>query len=178
MTPRFALAALAGLSLLAGPAAPLLLSPAFGQAMQQAQSGAAQPGAAQPSIPPAMMQDIATGLRYPLPADFMPRAADALRALQAANIRPPNSTQLSLQATIAQIAAVPGVTQILSAHGFTPESFTMGMTAFGMTLAATNGQTLPSGLPAPNPENVAQFHAHPDQVTALMQAMGAPPGQN
>jgi len=138
------------------------------------QSAPAQSG----SISPEMRQDIETGLRYPLPADFMPRAAQTLQALQAANIRPPNSTQLSLRATIAQIASIPGVPEILNAHGFTPETFLMGMTAFGMTLAATNGQALPAGLPAANPANVALFHAHPDQVTTLMQAMGAPPGQN
>jgi len=134
--------------------------------------------AQQGSISPAMRQDIEAGLRYPLPTDFMPRAAQALQALQAANIRPPDSTRLSLQETIRQIGGLPGVASILSAHGFTPESFTMGMTAFGMTVAATNGQSLPAGLPAPNPANVALFHAHPDQVTALMQAMGAPPGQS
>lgn len=170
---RLTVTALTGIVLLAGSALPGLVSPTLAQTADQAQQGAPQH-----SIPPAMMQDIAAGLRYPLPADFMPRAAETLKALQAANIRPPDSTQLSLQATIAQIASVPGVTQILSAHGFTPETFTMGMTAFGMTLAATNGQPLPTGLPAPNPANVAQFHAHPEQVTALMQAMGAPPGQN
>ncbi|GBR14277.1 hypothetical protein AA105894_1033 [Asaia spathodeae NBRC 105894] len=146
---------------------------AFAQSAQQT-----APQAQQQTLSPVMKQDIEAGLRYPLPADFMPRAAETLQALQAANIRPPNSTQLSLQQTIGQIAATPGVPAILSAHGFTPESFTMGMTAFGMTLAATNGQALPAGLPAPNAGNVALFHAHPEQVTALMQAMGTPPGQN
>lgn len=131
----------------------------------------------QQSIPPEMRQDIEAGLGYPLPADFMPRAAQTVQALQAANIRPPNSTQMSLRATIAQMQSIPGLPAILSAHGFTPETFVMGMTAFGMTVAATNGQPLPAGLPAPNPANVALFHAHPDQVTALMQAMGTPPGQ-
>ncbi|WP_240993634.1 hypothetical protein [Asaia bogorensis] len=131
----------------------------------------------QQSIPPEMRQDIEAGLGYPLPADFMPRAAQTVQALQAANIRPPNSTQMSLRATIAHMQSIPGLPAILSTHGFTPESFVMGMTAFGMTVAATNGQPLPAGLPAPNPANIALFHAHPDQVTALMQAMGAPPGQ-
>ncbi|WP_035442904.1 hypothetical protein [Asaia platycodi] len=150
-----------------------LAAPAFAQTAPEF-----VPQSQQQALSPAMRQDIEAGLRYPLPADFMPRAAETLQALQAANIRPPNSTQLSLQQTIGQIAATPRVPEILSAHGFTPESFTMGMTAFGMTLAATNGQALPAGLPAPNPSNVALFHAHPEQVTALMQAMGTPPGQN
>jgi len=150
-----------------------LAAPAFAQTAPEF-----VPQSQQHALSPAMRQDIEAGLRYPLPADFMPRAAETLQALQAANIRPPNSTQLSLQQTIGQIAATPRVPEILSAHGFTPESFTMGMTAFGMTLAATNGQALPAGLPAPNPSNVALFHAHPEQVTALMQAMGTPPGQN
>lgn len=150
-----------------------LAAPAFAQTAPEL-----APQSQQQALSPAMKQDIEAGLRYPLPADFMPRAAETLQALQAANIRPPNSTQLSLQQTVGQIAATPGVPEILSAHGFTPESFTMGMTAFGMTLAATNGQALPAGLPAPNSGNVALFHAHPEQVTALMQAMGTPPGQN
>ena len=150
-----------------------LAAPAFAQTAPEL-----APQSQQQALSPAMKQDIEAGLRYPLPADFMPRAAETLQALQAANIRPPNSTQLSLQQTVGQIAATPGVPEILRAHGFTPESFTMGMTAFGMTLAATNGQALPAGLPAPNPSNVALFHAHPEQVTALMQAMGTPPGQN
>ncbi|WP_025886315.1 hypothetical protein [Asaia prunellae] len=136
------------------------------------------PQSQQQALSPAMRADIETGLRYTLPGDFLPRAAETLQALQAANIRPPNSTRLSLQQTISQIASTPGVPEILNAHGFTPESFTMGITAFGMTLAATNGQTLPAGFPAPNPSNVALFHTHPEQVTALMQAMGTPPGQN
>lgn len=150
-----------------------LAAPAFAQTTPQA-----DPQAQQQTLSPTMKQDIEAGLHYPLPADFMPRAAETLQALQAANIRPPNSAQLSLQQTIGQIAATPGVPAILSAHGFTPESFTMGMTAFGMTLAATNGQSLPAGLPAPNSGNVELFHAHPEQVTALMQAMGTPPLQN
>ncbi|WP_336944940.1 hypothetical protein [Asaia sp. HN010] len=150
-----------------------LAAPAFAQTTPQA-----DPQAQQQTLSPTMKQDIEAGLHYPLPADFMPRAAETLQALQAANIRPPNSARLSLQQTIGQIAATPGVPAILSAHGFTPESFTMGITAFGMTLAATNGQSLPAGLPAPNSGNVALFHAHPEQVTALMQAMGTPPGQN
>ncbi|WP_438382856.1 hypothetical protein ABHV46_03960 [Asaia sp. BMEF1] len=150
-----------------------LAAPAFAQTTPQA-----DPQAQQQTLSPTMKQDIEAGLHYPLPADFMPRAAETLQALQAANIRPPNSAQLSLQQTIGQIAATPGVPAILSAHGFTPESFTMGMTAFGMTLAATNGQSLPAGLPAPNSGNVELFHAHPEQVIALMQAMGTPPGQN
>ncbi|GAB6853665.1 hypothetical protein [Asaia astilbis] len=137
-----------------------------------------QPETQQPALNPAMQQDLKAGLQYPLPQDFMDRAAQTLQALQAANIRPPDSTRLTLRQTIAQIASTPGVPEILNAHGFTPESFTMGMTAFGMTLAATNGQPVPPGLPAANPANISLFHAHPDQVTALMQAMGTPPSQN
>ncbi len=153
------------------------LSPAMTISDARAQTSIDGAPSQQRNIPPEMRQDIEAGLRYPLPADFMSRAAQTIQALQAANIRPPNSTQMSLRATIGQIQSIPGLPAILEAHGFTPESFVMGMTAFGMTVAATNGQPLPAGLPAANPANIALFHAHPEQVTALMQAMGTPPGQ-
>ncbi|GBR28435.1 hypothetical protein [Kozakia baliensis] len=142
------------------------------------QFAAAQTAGAPSQMTPAMQADIAAGMNYRLPNDFIPRATSTLQALQAAGIQPPNSTNLSLRDTIARIGSVPGLPQILHAHGFSPEQFVMGMTAFGMTLAATNGQNLPSGIPQPNPANVALFHAHPEQVTALMQAMGTPPGQS
>lgn len=137
----------------------------------------AQNAPAPQQLSPAARTDVTAGMNYRLPPDFMTRAAAALQALQGSGIQPPNSTGLSLRDTIAQVATIPGLPPLLSAHGFTPESFVMGMTAFGMTLAATNGQQLPPGIPQPNPANVSLFHAHPDQVTSLMQAMGTPPGQ-
>ena len=149
-----------------------LAAPAFAQTTPQA-----DPQAQQQTLSPTMKQDIEAGLHYPLPADFMPRAAETLQAIQAANIRPPNSAQLSLQQTIGQIAAPPGVPAILSAPGFTPESLPLGMTAFGITLAATTGQPRPAGLPAPTSRTFQLFHAHPEHVTALMHAIGTPPGR-
>lgn len=128
-------------------------------------------------MPPQMRADITAGMRYPLPANFMPRASQTLQNLSAAGIQPPNSTGMSLQQTIAAMHSTPGVEQILSQQGFTPETFVMGMTAFGMTLAATNGQKLPADIPPPNPANVKLFHEHPEDVTHLMEAMGTPPQQ-
>lgn len=128
-------------------------------------------------IPPQMRADITAGMRYPLPANFMPRARQTLQNLSEAGIQPPNSTGLSLQQTIAAMRDTPGVEQILSQQGFTPETFVMGMTAFGMTLAATNGQKLPAEIPSPDPANVKLFHEHPEDVTKLMEAMGTPPQQ-
>ncbi len=125
-------------------------------------------------VPPQVRADTERAMHYPLAPDFMTRAAATIAELQARNIQPPNSHGTSLSDTIRQISQVPGLASVLQSHGFTPESFVMGMTTFGMTLAASNGQ-LPTGMPSPNPANVALFKAQPDQVTALMQAMGNPP---
>ena len=125
-------------------------------------------------VPPQFKADTERAMRYALPADFMPRATSAIGELQARNIQPPNSQGLGLQAMISQAGQVPGFAAVLSSHGFTPESFITGMTTFGMTLPVSNGQ-VPAGMPSPNPNNVALFKAHPDQVNALMQAMGNPP---
>ncbi|MFT8345484.1 hypothetical protein [Gluconobacter oxydans] len=125
-------------------------------------------------VSPQVRADTERAMHYPLPPDFMTRAAATIAELQARNIQPPNSHGTSLSETIRQISQVPGLAPVLQSHGFTPESFVMGMTTFGMTLAASNGQ-LPTGMPSPNPSNVALFKAQPEQVTALMQAMGNPP---
>lgn len=134
----------------------------------------ASPQPAMPQVSPQVRADTARAMAYPLPQDFMLRAAAAISELQARNIQPPNSRGSALDETIQRVAQVPGLAPILESHGFTPENFVMGMTAFGMTLAASNGQ-LPNGMPAPNPSNIELFKAHPDQVNALMQAMGNPP---
>ncbi|GBQ93418.1 MULTISPECIES: hypothetical protein [Gluconobacter] len=127
-----------------------------------------------PQIPPQVRADTERAMQYPLPPDFMTRAAATIAELQARNIQPPNSHGTGLADTISRISQIPGLAPVLQSHGFTPESFVMGMTTFGMTLAASNGQ-LPAGMPSPNPANVALFKAQPEQVTALMQAMGNPP---
>ncbi|WP_408873828.1 hypothetical protein [Gluconobacter roseus] len=127
-----------------------------------------------PQVSPQVRADTERAMHYPLPPDFMTRAAATIAELQARNIQPPNSHGTSLGDTIRQISQVPGLAPVLQSHGCTPETFVMGMTAFGMTLAASNGQ-LPTGMPSPNPSNVALFKAQPGQVTALMQAMGNPP---
>nr|WP_040507647.1 hypothetical protein [Gluconobacter morbifer] len=139
------------------------------------QSYPAQQPQQQQQLSPQARADIERAMHYTLPPDFMPRAAATLSALQASNIQPPNSQGATLEQTIARVGQVPGLTPILQQHGFTPATFVMGVTAFGMTLAASNGQQLPQGMPSPNPANVALFKAHPDQVSALMQAMGSPP---
>lgn len=131
-------------------------------------------GAPQQQVSPQVRADTERAMQYPLPPDFMTRAAATIAELQARNIQPPNSHGTGLSETIRQISQVPGLAPVLQSHGFTPESFVMGMTTFGMTLAASNGQ-LPAGMPSPNPSNVALFKAQPEQVTALMQAMGNPP---
>gem|GEM_PF-1211779 len=146
-----------------------------GQQMPGQPPGA--PPQQQPSqqMSPQMRADIAAGLSYRLAPDFFPRATETLTALKSSGLQPPNSTGLSLRQTIDQMRAVPGLPPVLRAHGFTPETFVMSMTAFGMTLAATNGQSPPPGMPSPNPANVALFQAHPDQVQTLLQALGTPP---
>ncbi|KXV22067.1 hypothetical protein AD937_09605 [Gluconobacter japonicus] len=133
-----------------------------------------QSGQQSAQIPPQFRADAERAMRYVLPADFMPRAVSAISELQGRNIQPPNSQGLGLQDMIARASQVPGFPDVLRSHGFTPETFIIGMTTFGMTLAASNGQ-VPAGMPSPNPSNVALFKAHPDQVNALMQAMGNPP---
>lgn len=132
----------------------------------------------QAQMTPQMRSDIAAGMSYTLPTDFLPRARAAVQALQAAGIQPPNSTGMGLSQTVNAMNQVPGLKDILAQHGFDAHSFVLGMTAFGMTLSATNGQQLPPDIPKPNPTNVALFHAHPQEVTALMEAMGAPPGSS
>ncbi|WP_415527393.1 hypothetical protein [Gluconobacter sp.] len=127
-----------------------------------------------PQVSPQVRADTERAMHYPLPPDFMTRAAATIAELQARNIQPPNSHGTGLGDTISRISQVPGLAPVLQNHGFTPESFVMGMTTFGMTLAASNGQ-LPTGMPSPNPANVALFKAQPEQVSALMQAMGNPP---
>ncbi|GAJ27749.1 hypothetical protein [Acidomonas methanolica] len=129
-----------------------------------------------PQLSEQMRADLAQGMAYRLPDDFFPRARATLQALQASGIQPPDSTGMSLNQTITAMDSIPGLQNILAMHGFTTETFVMGITAFGMTLAATNGQKLPAGFPAPNPANIALFKSHPQDVTALMQAMGTPPG--
>ncbi|GBQ19506.1 hypothetical protein AA103193_1056 [Tanticharoenia sakaeratensis NBRC 103193] len=135
------------------------------------------PSQSAPAMTPQMRRDITMGMTYRLPGDFLPRAAATLNALHSSGLQPPNSTGMSLEQTIAQIEAIPGLVPILRANGFDARSFVLGMTAFGMTLATDQGRAPPPGMPAPNPANLALFHAHPDQVQALIQAIGAPPGQ-
>ncbi|WP_249199750.1 hypothetical protein [Gluconobacter sp. Dm-62] len=146
------------------------------QSQTQIDGSAPVQGAPQqaPQVSPQVRADTERAMHYPLPPDFMTRASATIAELQARNIQPPNSHGTGLGDTIRQISQVPGLAPVLQSHGFTPESFVMGMTAFGMTLAASNGQ-LPAGMPSPNPTNVALFKAQPEQVTALMQAMGNPP---
>lgn len=145
-----------------------------GQSQTQIDGNAPLQGAATPQVSPQVRADTQRAMGYPLPPDFMTRATATVAELQARNIQPPSSHGASLSDTIRQIGQIPGLAPVLQSHGFTPETFVMGMTTFGMTLAASNGQ-LPAGMPSPNPANVALFKAQPQQVSALMQAMGNPP---
>lgn len=131
-----------------------------------------QPTAAQQA---AFQRDMQAAARYPLPADFLPRMTDTVRAIQAAGINPPNAPNLSLDETIARTAAIPGLQPILSAHGFTPRDFVLGITAFGLTQALIQQPPPPEAhAPTPNPANVALIRNNPQQAQALMQAMGGP----
>ncbi|MBF0852750.1 hypothetical protein HKD25_01640 [Gluconobacter wancherniae] len=161
-------------ALLLASAFPLSISTACAQGVQSQTEVDGQPGNSAAQMPPQVRADITRAMQYPLPADFMNRASATLGELSQNGIQPPSSQGMSLEATIHQMTRISGLEPILREHGFTPESFVMGMTAFGMTIAASNGQ-LPAGLPSPNPANVALFQAHPEQVNALMQAMGNPP---
>lgn len=133
-------------------------------------------GQASQQVPPQLRADTERALHYPLPPDFMSRATATIADLQARNIQPPNTQGATLDQTIARIGQVSGLTEILRAHGFTPESFVMGMTAFGITLASSSGQA-PKGMPSPNANNLALFRAHPEEVNTLVQAMGSPPNR-
>jgi len=150
--------------------------PLPGQQPENAQDQAAMLGA--PSgqhLSPQMMSDITRAMGNRLPPDFLPRARAAVLALQGAGIQPPNSTGMTLDQAVQAARATPGLDATLAHYGFDAAGFMIGITTFGMTLAATNGQSLPSGIPAPNPDNVALFHKDPQDVSALMQAMGTPP---
>lgn len=127
------------------------------------------------SMSPGMRADVESGLAYRLPSDFMSRAMGTVESLRSAQIAPPDSSSLTLQQTIDRVSATPGVPQILSAHGFTPRDFVLGLTAFGMTVAIMHGQKPPAGFPSPDPGNIALLKAHPAETARLMQAMGMPP---
>ncbi|WP_246396297.1 hypothetical protein [Gluconacetobacter tumulisoli] len=139
---------------------------------------AQQQGGLPPGVDQATFQrDMQEAAQYPLPADFLPRMTATIRAIQAARIAPPNAPNLSLAQTIDRTASVPGLSPILSAHGFTPREFVLGITTFGLTEALIQ-QPPPAEAhaPQPNPANVALIRNNPQAVQALAQAMGGPGG--
>ncbi|MBB2160263.1 hypothetical protein ACLRDC_05730 [Gluconacetobacter sacchari] len=154
------------LTILAATLAAALPAAAMAQAPQQQ---ARQPSAAEIA---AFQHDMQAAAQYPLPADFLPRMTTTIRAIQAAGINPPNAQNLSLAQTIDQTAAIPGLSQILAANGFTARDFVMGISAFGITEAMIR-QPPPAGAHAPtlNPANVALLKAHQPEADALMKAM-------
>ncbi|GAA4489706.1 hypothetical protein [Gluconacetobacter tumulicola] len=158
------------LTILAAALAAALPAAALAQQPQpQPTQQARQPSAAEIA---AFQRDVQTAAQYPLPADFLPRMTATLRAIQAAGINPPNAQNLSLTQTIDQTAAVPGLSQVLSAHGFSARDFVLGISAFGITESLIR-QPPPAGAhaPTPNPANVALLRAHQQEADALLQAM-------
>lgn len=139
------------------------------QPQQQPAQQARQPSAAEIA---SFQRDVQMAAGYPLPADFLPRMTATIGAIKAAGINPPNAQNLSLSQTIDQTAALPGLAQILSAHGFTARDFVLGISAFGITESLIR-QPPPAGAhaPNPNPANVALLKGHQQEVDALMQAM-------
>ncbi|WP_141493176.1 hypothetical protein [Neokomagataea tanensis] len=107
---------------------------------------------------------------YVLPETFFTHAADTLNALQAANIQPPNTRGASLNDVIDRTAQVPQLPTLLQSHGFTVESFILGMSAFNMTIAASQHH-LPPNIPQPAAQNLTAIQNHPIQTSAIMQAM-------
>ncbi|MBB2168235.1 hypothetical protein HLH36_07690 [Gluconacetobacter aggeris] len=146
--------------------------PAAALAQQPQPQPAQQARQPSPAEVAAFQRDVQTAVQYPLPADFLPRMTATLRAIQAAGINPPNAQTLSLAQTIDQTAAVPGLSQILSAHGFSARDFVLGISAFGITESLIR-QPPPAGAhaPTPNPANVALLRAHQQEADALLQAM-------
>ncbi|GBQ90997.1 hypothetical protein AA13595_3029 [Gluconacetobacter johannae DSM 13595] len=150
-----------------------LLAMALAAAILPAAPALAQQQAAPPGVDQATFErDMQEAARYPLPADFLPRMTATIQAIQAAGIAPPNTPNLSLAQTIDRTAAIPGLTPILAAHGFTPRDFVMGITAFGLTEALIQ-QPPPAGAhaPQPNPANVALIRNYPQDAQTLAQAM-------
>ncbi|MBB2206199.1 hypothetical protein [Gluconacetobacter takamatsuzukensis] len=161
------------LTILAAALAAALPAAAMAQQPQQAgQQPAQQARQPSPAEIAAFQRDVQTAVQYPLPADFLPRMTATIHALQAAGINPPNAQNLSLAQTIDQTAAVPGLSQVLSAHGFTARDFVLGISAFGITESMIR-QPPPAGAhaPTPNPANVALLRAHQQEAEALLQAM-------
>ncbi|GBQ91066.1 hypothetical protein AA23498_1061 [Acetobacter nitrogenifigens DSM 23921 = NBRC 105050] len=153
----------------------LRTTPALAQETQsQAATPPAQPSAAEMA---AMRRDVETAARYPLPKDFIPRMYATVQSLRANGLQPPPPDRLSLDATIARVSAVPGIQPVLSAHGFTPRDFVLGLTAFGMTVAIMSNQEAQASGQAPklNPANVAMIRANPEGTQALMQEMNSQP---
>lgn len=125
-----------------------------------------------------MRQDVQAAAAWPLPADFIPRMTGTLQALKAAGLQPPPpGNHLSLGATIDRVSSVRGIDTVLKAHGFTPRSFVMGLTCFGMTVALTSNPQAQTAAQVPklNPANIALIQANPQGVQGLMQEMSASP---
>ncbi|WP_157070893.1 hypothetical protein [Neokomagataea thailandica] len=125
------------------------------------------------TIPAQTLADAQRVAAYTLPESFFTNAADTLTALQAANIQPPNTQGASLDEVINRTAQVPHLPETLTSHGFTPESFVLGMSAFNMTLAARSHH-LPPGIPQPTVQNSLSLQAHPTQTNAILQALNGP----
>ncbi|MFT8720543.1 hypothetical protein [Acetobacter sp.] len=151
---------------------------------QTVASGGESSGAYQPPPQPteqqmaAMRKDVQTAASYALPSDFLPRMITTLQALQNAGLQPPApSGQSSLEDTIRRVEAVPGIEPVLRAQGFTPRSFVMGLTCFGITYAITSNAQNAQNAPALNPNNVRLLQANPDATQALIQEMSNQPQQ-
>nr|WP_294916994.1 hypothetical protein [uncultured Neokomagataea sp.] len=146
---------------------------AIAPACAQSAGGSFLPTSQPTAIPAQTLADAQRVAGYILPEAFFTNAADALNALQAANIQPPHTQGASLDDVISSTAQVAHLPEILAIHSFTPESFVLGMSAFNMSLAARSHH-LPPGIPQPAPQNLSALHTHTTQTNTILQALNGP----